>query len=126
MAAVTVVKARPCTPVGYEVNDKCVLSGAVTAGDCLKFTGAVSNGLPVMAKATGGATEVDGIALTDGYDGQAGYSYGLQGEMDGFSGMTPGTAIYPAPSTAGGWDTSAAGAIRAKAITATRIRYNLV
>lgn len=120
MAAVTRVKARPCTPVGYEVVDKGVLTADVVAGDLLK------NGASGWAKAAAGATEADGIALQDGYAGQAGFSVGIQGEMDGWSGMTPGTALYPSGSVAGGLDTTAAGAIRVKAATATRIRYNFV
>ena len=126
MAAVTRVKARPCTPVGYEVVDKCALAADVVAGDLLKYTGASSDGLAVMTKAAAGATEADGIALQDGYSGQAGFSVGIQGEMDGFSGMTPGAALYPSASVAGGLDTTAAGAIRVKAVRPTRIRYNFV
>lgn len=126
MAAVTRVKARPCTPTGYEVVDKCALAADVVAGDLLKYTGAMSNGLAVMGKAAAGATEADGIALQDGYTGQAGFSVGIQGEMDGWSGMTPGTALYPSGAVAGGLDTTAAGAIRVKAATATRIRYSFV
>lgn len=120
MAAVTRVKARPVSPPGYEVNDKGTLTEAVTAGDLLK------NGASGWSKAAAGATEADGIALMDGYAGQAGFSIGIHGEMDGWSGMTPGTALYPSGSVAGGLDTTAAGVIRVKARTATRISYNFV
>lgn len=120
MAAVTRVKGRPCTPAGYEVNDKGTLTEAVNAGDLLK------NGASGWSKAAAGATEADGIALQDGYSGQSGFSIGIQGEMDGFSGMTPGTALYPSGSVAGGLDTTAAGAIRVKAVSATRIRYSFI
>jgi hypothetical protein len=120
MAAVTRVTARPCTPVGYEVVDKGTLAAAVVAGDLLK------NSAAGWILAVAGATEADGIALQDGYSGQAGFSIGIQGEMDGFSGMTPGAALYPSASVAGGLDTTAAGVIRVKAASTTRIRYNFV
>lgn len=126
MAAVTRVKGRPCTPVGYEVVDKVELAGDVVAGDLLKLNGSMSGGQPIATKAAAGATEADGIALQDGYAGQRGFSMGIQGEMDGFSGMTPGTPLYPSASVAGGLDTTAAGAIRVKAVTDTRIRYSFV
>jgi hypothetical protein len=121
MAAVTRSKARPCTPVGYEVVDKGTLTEDVTAGDLLTL------GASGWAKAaTSGITEAMGIALQNGYSGQAGFSVGIQGEMDGFSGMTPGAALYPSTGTAGGLDTTAiAGAtVRIRAVTASRIRYN--
>lgn len=129
MAAIVVVKAKNCTPVGYEVNDTCVLSEAVTAGNLLKFTGTLSNGVPVMGKAPiAGITEADGIAFQDGYAGQQGYSYGVQGEMDGFSGLTPGAPLYPSSAVAGGIDTTAIAnaTVRVKAIRAGRIRFNFV
>lgn len=120
MAAVTRVKARPCTVVGYEVVEVGTLAEAVVAGDLLK------NGASGWSKAAAGATEADGIALQDGYAGQSGFSIGIQGEMDGFSGLTPGAALYPSATVAGGLDTTAAGVIRVKATRATRIRYNFV
>lgn len=140
MAAITVVRARPVTPAGYEVVDKCVLSEAVVAGDLLIFTGATTNGLSVMSKALTSTKEADGIALKDGYAGQQGFDVGIQGEMDGFSGLTPGAALYPSTGTAGKMDTTAvvwynAGTTPAvnvpvtpkiKAIKASRIRYNFV
>jgi hypothetical protein len=126
MPAVTRVKARPCTPVGYEVVDKVELTEDVEAGDLLKYTGAENDGQSKASKAAAGATEADGIALQNGYAGQRGFSMGIQGEMDGFSGMTPGTALYPSAAVAGGLNTAAAGAIRVKAVKGTRIRYNFV
>lgn len=123
MAAITRVKGRPVTPVGYEVNDKGTLTEDVTAGDLLK------NGSSGWSKAPiTGITEADGIALQDGYSGQSGFSIGIHGEMDGFSGMTPGTSLYPSTATAGGLDTTAitGAAVRVKARTATRIAFNFV
>lgn len=120
MAAVTRVLARVVTPVGYEVVDRGKAVTAWTAGDLLKL------GASGWSKASAGATEVDGIGLKDAYAGQDGCDVGIQGEMDGWSGMTPGTALYPSGSVAGGLDTTAAGVIRVKAVSATRIRYNFV
>jgi hypothetical protein len=120
VAAVTRVKARPCTPVGYEVVDVGTVTEAVVAGDLLKNT---VNGWTKLAAE---AVEADGIALQDYYAGQGGCSIGIHGEIDGFSGMTPGTPLYPSGAVAGGIDTTAAGVIRMKATTASRIRYSFV
>lgn len=132
MAAITVVDCHPVTPVGYEVVDKCELLVDVVAGDLLTFTGsmsAVSTKQPIMTKApTTGITEAHGIALMDGYAGQRGFSVGIQGEMDGFSGMTPGAPMYPSVTTAGKHDTTIiTGAIvRMRSITDTKARYSFV
>ena len=127
MAPVTVTKARPCTPTGYEGVDKCVLAVDVVAGQLLTYTGASSEGLSVMGLAAADADEADGIALQDGYAGQGGFSVGIEGEMDGFADLVPGTALYPSATVAGEIDTAAsAGAIRIKAVRPTRIRYSFV
>ncbi len=140
MAAVNRVKARPCTPVGYEVVDKVQLDGDVVAGDLLTYTGDVSEGQSVMEKAPAGTVEAHGIALQDGYEGQRGFSVGIQGEMDGFSGLTPGDPLFPSDAVAGGLDDSAPefygaatdpavsvpASARIRAVTASRIRYNFV
>lgn len=122
MAAVTRVDAHPVTPVGYEVNDKGLLTEDCIAGDQLKNTAAGWTKLP------GGALEADGIALMDGYAGDRGFSIGLQGEMDGFSGLTRGDPLYPSATVAGGLDTTAptGATIRVRAATATRIRFSFV
>lgn len=120
MAAVTRGTARVCTPVGYEVVDKGKLTEAVVAGDLLK------NGASGWSKLPAAATEADGIALKNYYAGQDGCDIGIHGEMDGWSGLTPGAPLYPSVSVAGGLDTTAAGVIRVKAATTTRIRYSFV
>jgi hypothetical protein len=101
MTAVTRVKARPCAPAGYEVNDKGVAVEAWVAGDLLV------NGASGWSKAPTGTLEAHGIGLQAAYAGQANCSIGIQGEMDGFSEMTPGTALWPSASVAGGLDTDA-------------------
>jgi len=92
----------------------------MVAGDLLKNSAA---GWILLAA---GQTEPDGIALQDFAAGQGGISVGIQGEMDGFSALVPGTALYPSGAVAGGLDTTAAGVIRIKAATTTRIRYSFV
>ena len=129
MAAVTRVKARPVTPVGYEVVDKVALSEDVVAGDELVYTGTTTNGFPVMGEAPiTGITEAHGIALQNGFLGQEGFDVGIQGEMDGFSGLVPGAPLYPSTATAGSLDTTpiAAATVRVRAVKTTRIRYNYV
>lgn len=128
MAAVNRVKARNCTVVGYEVNDKVQLSEDVVAGDLLKFTGVEVNGMSVMGKAAAGATDADGMAIKDGYAGQRGFDVAIHGEADGFSGLVPGTYYYPSGAVAGGLDTvKPAGAPdRIKAVRTTRLRFLFV
>lgn len=128
MAAVTRVKARPISIPGYEVNDKGKASVAFTAGDLLIISGTGTNDSPTWALATAGALEAHGIALQDCYAGQEGISVGIQGEMAGFSGLTPGAPLYPSGSVAGGIDTTlpTGGTPRIRARTATSIRFNFV
>lgn len=139
MAAVTRVKAHPVSPPAYEVNDKGQAAVAIVAGDQLVLvTTTPGNGFEkVWDKASTSALEADGIALMDAKAGAI-VSVGIQGEIDGFSGMTPGAKLYPSGSTAGGLDTTATtfysaatspavavpAPARVKAITATRIRYS--
>jgi hypothetical protein len=127
MAEVTVENARPCTPAGYEVVDRCVLAEDVAAGDLLVYTGNVVDGLPEMEKAPSSAKEVHGIALKDGYSGQSGFDVGVQGEMDGFAGLTPGTPLF-ASSTSGKIDTTEPtdAALQLRAVRSGRVRYTFV
>lgn len=120
MAAVTKVRPKFVSPNGYEVVDKGTLTEAVTAGDLLVY------GVAGISKAAPGAVEAHGIATQDGYAGQGGFDVLIQGEMDGFSGLTPGAPLYPSATVAGGLDTTApASAVaRVRAVTATRIRVN--
>lgn len=127
MASVTRNSPHPVSPPGYEVNDTCELSEDVAAGDLLEFTGSMSAGQPVMQKCPTG-NEPDGIALTDGKSGERGFDVGVQGEMDGFSGLSPGADLYASTATAGDIDDASGSGTAApiKAIRATRIRYSFV
>lgn len=133
MAAVTVGTLRPVTVPGYEVNDKGQAAVAITKGQllCLSTT-TPGNGFEkvwALAPITG-ITEAHGIALMDAKAGSL-VSVGIQGEMDGFSGLTPGptqSALYPSTAVAGGIDTTAiaSSTVRVRAVTTTRIRYSFV
>lgn len=137
MAAITRVKARPVAPVGYEVNDKGQAAAAIVAGDLLVITnGTPGNGFDkVWDKAPTSTVNAHGIALMDCAAGQV-VSVGIQGELDGYSGMTPGAAAYPSGSVAGGLDTTAPSYAATtpvvpaipniRSVTATRIRFNFV
>jgi hypothetical protein len=120
MAAIVRVKARPVLIPGYEVADKGTAVVAWVAGDLL------SNSAAGWVLCPAAATEADGIALHDAYAGQGGVSIGIQGEIDGFSGLVPGAPLYPSATVPGGLDTTPAGLIRVKATTPSRIRFSFV
>lgn len=129
MAAVNADAPRFVSPAGYEVFDKVELSGDVEAGETLKYTGAMSNGQAVVQKCPAGSAP-DGIAVKDGYDGQRGFDMAVQGEIDGYSGLTPGAQLYQSGASAGALDDADGGGsnpeIPVKAVTETRIRFNFV
>jgi hypothetical protein len=127
MAAINRVKARPASPGGYEVNDSGTYTEAVVAGDQLIINGVSANGQKTWGKAGLAVKEGHGIALLDGYLGGVA-DVGIQGEMDGYSGLTPGQDLYPSTATAGGIDTTAVAAatVRVRAVSDTRIRYSYV
>lgn len=123
---ITVVKGHPCSPAGYEVNDKSrtatPLLDAVVAGDLLAL------GSTGWAKTATSAIDAHGIALRVGYAGEIGFDIGVQGEMDGFSGLTAGANLYPSLTTAGKIETvgNTGALVHMRAVGATRIRYNFV
>jgi hypothetical protein len=129
MAAVTRVAPHPVEVPGYEVNDKGQAKVAMLAGQQVIMTAdAPRAGFERMWDlATAGAIEAHGIVLMDcPINGTV--AVGIQGEMDGFSGMTPGAPIYPSATVAGGLDTTATATpiTRVRATTASRIRFNYV
>jgi len=115
------------SPPGYEVNDTCELAEDVAAGDLLEYTGAMKSGQPVMQKSATGE-DPDGIALMSGKQGERGFDVGIQGEMDGFSGLTPGALLFSSTATAGDIDDASGSGTAApvKAVRKTRIRYSFV
>lgn len=130
MAAVTKGTLRPVLVPGYEVNDKGQAKVAIAKGDLLVMTAdAPGNGFErVWDKAPiSGITEAHAIALMDARAGGI-VSAGIQGEMDGFTGLTVGAPLYPSTATAGGIDTTAiaSSTVRMRAVTAGRVRYSFV
>lgn len=136
MADITVVGARPCTPAGYEFNDVAESDGGWAAGDLLVYTGDMSGSMAVMEKAAADATRADGIALQAAADGDRGCDVGIVGEMDGFSGLTPGTALFVSADNAGKIGTTAptlfattpavTAPSQVRAVTDTRVRYSFL
>jgi hypothetical protein len=136
MAAVTRVAPRPVEVPGYEVNDKGQAKVALLAGQLLIMTADAPRAghERVWDLAPAGTQDPHGICLKDcPINGTA--SVGIQGEMDGFSGMTPGGAIYSSGSVAGGLDTTALTiattpavtvTARMRATTASRLRFSFV
>jgi hypothetical protein len=122
MAAITVVRPMPVQPVGYEVFDKGTATEAIPAGAAVIQTAAG------WSRVAANATDFHGLAARAYYAGEGGCDFMVQGEMDGYSGLTPGANVFVSPTVAGGLDTAgAAGSIvRARAVTATRIRVNCV
>jgi hypothetical protein len=129
MALVAESKVRNVTPVAYEFNIRARLSEDISgAGTQLVYTGVITDGVPVMSKApTTGITEADGISLEKGSAGDV-IDVGISGELDGFTGMTPGAKLYPSTTSAGRLDTTAIAnaVVRVKAHSATRIRFHYV
>src|SRR5437868_111246 len=135
MAAVTVGTLHPVSPPGYEVNDKGQAKVAITKGQLLIITNDTPNAgfEKVWDKAATSTTTAHGIALMDAAAGAV-VSVGIQGEMDGFSGLTAGAPLFPSGSVAGGIDTTAPTAFattpavtaspNVRAVSPTRIRYN--
>jgi hypothetical protein len=135
MAAVTVGTLHPVSPPGYEVNDKGQAAVAITKGQLLIIATTTPNAgfEKVWALATTATTTAHGIALMDAAAGGV-VSVGIQGEMDGYTGLTPGAPLFPSGAVAGGIDTTAPTAFattpavtaspNVRAVTPTRIRYN--
>lgn len=124
MAAITKVDPAPLS-VGNEFNDAGYAAVAFTAGDPVIITGAAPPSRKWDATIGAATTEAHGVALKDCAVGGT-VEYGIVGEMDGFSGLTPGA---PLTVVGGSIDTTAPGAgvaVRIRAVTPSRIRYNLV
>lgn len=110
MAAVSpVTRAEDITPAGHEYNMKAIASVAVVAGDLLKFDPAGTGRIPSVILCPVNSVAVDGvdaIALHDAAAGQM-VSISQEGEITGFTGLTPGTPLYRSGAVAGGIDDTA-------------------
>lgn len=120
MAVATRVKARPCMPVGYEVVMRGTVSVAVVAGDLLVLS---ATGWALSTAAN--PTFKRGFAAQDYAAGRADCSIITTGEMDGWSGMTPGVPLFPA--AAGALEDVAVVGFTGllHAVSATRIAFTL-
>lgn len=109
---------RNVTPVAYEYYDKGTATEAIAVGDLVSIT---SSG---VSKAAASTTAPSGICIKDAIAGGV-VEFARQGELDGFTGMTPGARLYPSASVAGGIDTSslASTVCLIEAVTATRIYF---
>ena len=119
MAEVTLLKGRYVTIPGYEVVRKGVATETLKAGE------AVVQSAAGFSKAPANALDVHAVAIQDYYAGQDDCSFMIHGEMEGFSGLTPGAALHASTTVAGGWaDAGASGSIaRARAVSPTRISF---
>lgn len=114
-------KIHPCIPVGYErVSMIRTVTEAVVAGDLL-ILGA--NGWSKSTAASPG--DKRGFAAMDYAAGRRDCSIHTHGEMDGFTGLTPGAPLYPA--AAGGLETVAVAGFTGliHAVSATAIEFTL-
>lgn len=127
MGAVTkTAYIRPVTPPGYEWNDSGQAKTDIARGDVLS----VSTDTPgmgfnkVFAKAATTAKNGDAIALMDAKAGQL-VEVGFAGEIDGYSGLTPGAQLYCSQVTAGqiATDTVTGAERQMIALTPTRIKF---
>ena len=127
MAAITKVAPALASPVGYENVFYAYASVALVPGDVVVITSATPSSSQfdcVVAKAA--AAEAHGISLkTTGIGGLAEICF--RGEMDGYSGLTPGAGLTIA---SGVIDNTApantqVGAAAIRAVTPTRIRFDL-
>jgi hypothetical protein len=126
MAAVTVTPdVAPNAPAPYHYNDvtskELPLLEDVMPADLLKLT-------PDGWRRTQPGERANGIAFKKGRAGQAGFDFGIVGEMANFDGLNPGDPLYPSPSVPGGMDTTpVAGFIPQILCNAvTGIRYNFL
>lgn len=92
---------RPSFAVGYEVfSQVTVVTEDVEAGDLLILT---ADGWSISTAAN--PTHKRGFAVQDYLAGRADCSIATTGELEGFTGLTPGVPLYPA--AAGDLETTA-------------------
>lgn len=127
MAAITKVAPKLVSPVGYENVFYAYASAALEPGDLAIITSADAPGGFDCVVAKASAAVAHGVVLKKvGIGGKAEIAW--RGEMDGFSGLTPGASLSVASgaidSTAP--DDTQVGAAAIRAVTPTRIRFELV
>jgi hypothetical protein len=130
MAAPTIVELHPSIVPGYEVNDKGQAATDLAVGNLVVMDGAATPGsghARVWKKCPAGTVNAQGIVLMNVKAGRTA-SVGIQGEMEGFSGLVAGDGLFPSASVAGGLDTTpgASAVTNIRAISPTGIRYSFV
>ena len=125
MAAIAKVAPKLASPVGYENVFYAYASEALEAGDVAVITSATAPGGYDCVVEAADAAVGHGIVLKNvGAAGKAELAW--RGEMDGFSGLTPGAALTIA---SGVIDDTAPGtgvSTTIRAVTPTRIRFDLI
>ena len=126
MAAITVGTPVLVSPVGYENVQHGYASAAFDAGDLVIISGTPPSARWDVSYAAASAAVAHGIVLKDvEAGGTAEVAY--RGEMEGYSGLTPGAGLTVASGVID--DTAVAntqvGAAVIRAVTATRIRFDL-
>lgn len=111
MAEITVVAANVDTPRPEAcLIERGVLGAAAVPGDWVYLDG--NNGWKPAIGTSAAAAHAHGMVVSDGFGSEA-FASGqavdivTQGRVNGFSGMTPGGAVYVSPDTAGAGDQSA-------------------
>jgi len=122
MAAVTRSSTvYPCMPPGYEVvSTAATVTENVAAGDLLMLGAAGWSRSPATTPAA-----KRGFAAQSYVAGQSNCSILFHGEMDGWTGLTPGAPLYPGAT--GGLDDAAVAGFTGliHALSATRIGFTL-
>ena len=126
MAAITKVAPVLCSPVGYENVQHGYAGDTFAAGDLVIISGTPPSTRWTCAFEDATAAIAHGIvlkAVTEGGTAEVAF----RGEMDGYSGLTPGAALTVASGVID--DTAPAntqvGAAVVRAVSATRIRFDL-
>ncbi|MGB3330437.1 MAG: hypothetical protein WBA46_15860 [Thermomicrobiales bacterium] len=126
MAAITLVKPVLISPAGYENVQHGYATVDLAVGDLAVFTtGAPSTATCAFAKAS--AADACGVVLKAvKAGGTAEVAY--RGEIDGYSGLTPGARFTIAAGVIDNTapDATQVGAAAIRAISATAIRFDLI
>ena len=126
MAAITKVEPILVSPVGYENVFYAYASEALERGDLVVITSATPPGGFENVVEEADAAVAHGIVLKDcGLGGKAEIAW--RGEMDGYSGLTPGAPLSVASGVIddAAPDATQVGAAAIRAVTPTRIRFDL-
>lgn len=123
MAAITRDAPVLVSPTGYENIQHGYASAAFQPGDLVIISGTPPSSQWDVSYAAATAAVAHGVVLkTVGAGGTAEVAW--RGEIDGFSGLTPGAPLSVATGTID--STAPTGAVLVRAVTPSRIRFDLV